>query len=68
MSDESKESDLLTCKELATSLRHHVSYVYAMRARGFKMPGGTATLEEAREWLQRFGPAKGGTVNGSKQK
>lgn len=44
---------LLTCKELAAALKRHVSYVQAMRRRGFKMPGGTATLSEARAFLRR---------------
>lgn len=44
-------SRLLPPKELAFELRRHVNYVYAMRADGFKMPGGMATLEEARAWL-----------------
>lgn len=43
---------LLTAKELAAELRRGYRYVLAMRARGFQMPGGTATLSEAREWLR----------------
>ena len=42
---------LLYPKELAEALRRSESYVYAMRARGFQMPGGTATLAEAKAWL-----------------
>lgn len=45
--------ELLTCKELAERLRRAPSYIYAMRARGFAMPGGRATLAEARAWLIR---------------
>jgi hypothetical protein len=44
---------LLTSKELAGLLRRHPSFVYGMRRQGFPMPGGTATLAEAREWLLR---------------
>jgi hypothetical protein len=44
-------SDLLRPKELAAVLRRHVKFVYAMKARGFQMPGGTATVTEARVWL-----------------
>lgn len=44
--------ELLTCKELADALRRNVSFVWAMRRRGFRMPGGAATLDEARQWLQ----------------
>lgn len=45
---------LMTAKELAYYLRgvHTAHYVYAMRAWGFQMPGGTATIREAREWLR----------------
>lgn len=44
---------LLTAKELAGELRRGYRFVMAMRARGFPMPGGTATLGEARAWLRR---------------
>ncbi len=47
---------LLTSKEIAAALRRNVSYVYAMKRRGFDMPGGRATLDEARSWL-RLNPA-----------
>ncbi len=53
----SEHEELLTCKELAVLLKRHVSYVYAMRRAGFRMPGGTATLVEARQWLRRHRPA-----------
>lgn len=42
----------MTAKELAYELRKSVNYVYGMRACGFSMPGGTATLSAAVEWLQ----------------
>jgi len=44
---------LLTASELAYELRRSLKYVYAMRRRGFLMPGGTATVSEARAWLVR---------------
>jgi hypothetical protein len=44
---------LLTVKELASELRRTPRYVYEMRRRGFQMPDGRATLEEARSWLAR---------------
>ncbi len=50
--------ELLTCKELAVLLKRHLSYVYAMRRAGFTMPGNTATLAEAREWLRHNKPAR----------
>jgi hypothetical protein len=45
--------ELLTSKELAGALKRHVSFVYAMKARGFKMPGGLATVEQALRHLAR---------------
>lgn len=42
---------LLTPKELGSELQRNARYVYAMVARGFRMPGGTATVAEARAWL-----------------
>jgi hypothetical protein len=42
---------LLTPKELGFSLRRNAAYVYAMTRDGFPMPGGTATLDEARAHL-----------------
>lgn len=38
--------------EIADQLRRSRVYVYAMKAAGFQMPGGTATLAEARDWLR----------------
>ena len=43
--------ELLLTKELALRLGRSRSYVQAMKARGFPMPGGTATLDEAKAWL-----------------
>jgi hypothetical protein len=45
---------LMTPKELAFYLRgtRGAHYVYSMKAWGFSMPGGTATLREARAWLK----------------
>ncbi|MDD3948272.1 MAG: hypothetical protein PHT43_02275 [Anaerolineaceae bacterium] len=42
---------LLARKELAAALGVSYSYVQQMCNRGFPMPGGRATLREAREWL-----------------
>jgi hypothetical protein len=47
-----KFEKLLSIKELAEALGKHRNYVGAMKARGFEMPGGTATVTEAREWLK----------------
>lgn len=44
-------NEFLTAKELAGVLRRSVRYIYRMRERGFAMPGGTATVMEARKWL-----------------
>jgi hypothetical protein len=46
---------LLGCKELACELGRAVGYVYDMRASGFQMPGGKATIGEARSFLARNG-------------
>ena len=35
-------------------LRRSVSFVYAMRAQGFRMPGGLSTEAAALAFLQRF--------------
>lgn len=43
---------LYTAKELAWELRRSYKFVCLMRKRGFEMPGGTATVSEAREWLR----------------
>ena len=56
------DKDLLTTQELAFCLRVSDRYVYGMRAAGFQMPAGTATLSEARTWIieknYRCGPSK----------
>lgn len=44
---------LLYPDELADALRRGRCYVFAMKKAGFAMPGGTATLSEARDWLRR---------------
>lgn len=54
-------TQLLTTKELAAALKRSRGYVQAMKARGFPMPGGTATVEEARAWLARH-PQPRGTI------
>lgn len=46
-------SELLTPKELAARLRKHVSYIYAMKRRGFPMPGKVATIVAALLWLEK---------------
>ena len=42
---------LLTSKQLASELGRCLNYVYAMRRHGFQMPGGRATMNEARAFL-----------------
>lgn len=44
---------LLYPDELAAALRRGRCYVFAMKKAGFIMPGGTATLSEARDWLRQ---------------
>lgn len=58
---------LLFADELAEALRRSRVYVYAMKASGFKMPGGTASLEEARTWLAQ-NPSFKCTAYNKKQK
>ncbi len=48
----SNPDDLLYADELAEALRRGRCYIYAMKAAGFEMPGGTATVNEARAWLR----------------
>ena len=58
---------LLTAKELADALRRSVKYIYAMKAQGFQMPGGLATLAEARSWLVRNPAPRGKRVDAKSQ-
>ena len=44
---------LLSSKELASKLGRSLSYVRAMRRRGFKMPKHRTTLTEAMKWLAK---------------
>lgn len=43
---------LLSPKELADALGRNRTYVFAMKRRGFAMPGGRATLADALAWLE----------------
>ncbi len=43
-------AQLLTAKELAREARLSLRTIRQIVKRGFKMPGGTATLEELRAW------------------
>ena len=42
---------LLAPKEMADKLGRDVSYVFAMKRRGFQMPGNRGYLSEARNFL-----------------
>jgi hypothetical protein len=53
-----KTEPLLSGKELAAALGRARTYVSAMKRRGFLMPGGRATLAEARAWLIRNPPPR----------
>lgn len=48
-----KTEPLLSGKELANALGRERTYITAMKRLGFQMPGGRATLTEARAWLAR---------------
>jgi hypothetical protein len=52
------ETELLIGKELADALGRERTYVTAMKRRGFIMPGGKATITEARAWLARNPPPR----------
>jgi|GEM_PF-6806455 len=62
------KTELLTPKELAGMLKRNVSYVYAMRVRGFAMPGGRATLVDALSWLNSNPNPRKGEPRGGKRK
>lgn len=47
-----RKSRRLSPKELAKSLEVSERYVRGMKAKGFRMPGGLATVSEALEWLE----------------
>lgn len=47
---------LLTIKQLASELGRSRRYVSYMKRGGFQMPGGLATVTEARSWLARNEP------------
>lgn len=44
---------LLSAKDIAQRLQRHVTYVYAMKRRGFRMPGERATMRMVLVWLSR---------------
>ena len=46
-------SVLLSGKQLAAELGRDRRYISYMKRAGFIMPGGLATVEEARAWLAR---------------
>jgi hypothetical protein len=48
-----KPDPLLAVKELAEALRRDRTYVWAMKCRGFAMPGGRARLSDALIWLEK---------------
>lgn len=50
--DTREQERLLNVNELAWALRRSRQYVYWMKKWEFSMPGGTATLSEARQWLR----------------
>lgn len=58
------QTELLTTKELAAYLKRAPSYVYAMKARGFPMPGNRATLTDALRWLARHPQPRAGRSRG----
>lgn len=51
MSELFDPNELHDAKTLAIRLKRHSSFVYAMKQRGFKMPGGRASVNQALRWL-----------------
>lgn len=51
---------LLSIKELAFALGRGRTYIWAMTRRGFKMPGGRATLADALAWLKKHPEPRSG--------
>jgi hypothetical protein len=51
--------DLLSVKELAAALKKHPSYVYSMKAHGFRMVSRLTTLNAALRWLARHPNPRG---------
>jgi hypothetical protein len=49
---------MLSIKELAAALGRTREYISAMKRHGFMMPGGRATVAEARAWLARNPPPR----------
>ena len=47
------EEELLTIDELAEKLKRSPRYVRYMKAKGFEMPGGRATLSQAICFLRK---------------
>ena len=45
--------EFLNVNGLAQALRRHRNYVTHMKRLGFTMPGGVATVAEARAWLAK---------------
>jgi len=62
-----EDKDLLYPEELADALRRSRTFVFAMKRCGFGMPGGTATLEEARAWLRNHPDFRVGRAYGKQR-
>ena len=48
-------NELLSTKQIAAELNRNPSFVYRMRARGFRMIGDRGTLRSALEWIKLNG-------------
>jgi hypothetical protein len=49
---------LLSPKQLAAELGRDVSYIYAMKKRGFALPGGLSTVNNCLLWLSKNPPPR----------
>lgn len=69
MSDTPQEwNRLCNVEELAAALGRSRTYVSGMKRAGFTMPGGTATVNEARKWLRENPEYNSKTVWGHPKK
>ena len=50
-----RDEELLTRKQLEQALKRSHVFIQQMVNTGFPMPGGRATLSEARRWLHAHG-------------
>jgi hypothetical protein len=60
MENRAPDHELLDAKGLASRLGYNVSYVYAMKRRGFRMTAKRTTFALAWAWLEIHGSPRSG--------